>query len=29
LGAVHKRIESLVLRQHAGNVKVFDITAVS
>jgi hypothetical protein len=29
MGAVHKRIEGLVLRQHDGSVKVFDTTAVS
>jgi hypothetical protein len=29
MGAVHKRIEGIVLRQHDGCVKVFDTTAVS
>jgi len=29
MGAVHKRIEGLVLRQHDCSVKVFDTTAVS
>jgi len=29
MGAVHKRIEGIVLRQHDRSVKVFDTTAVS
>jgi hypothetical protein len=29
MGAVHKRTEGIVLRQHDGSVKVSDTTAVS
>jgi hypothetical protein len=29
MGAVQKRIEGLVLRQHDGSVKVFDTAAMS
>jgi hypothetical protein len=29
MGAVHKRIEGIVLRQHGGCVKVFDTAVVS